>query len=345
MRVLRMTSAIALLAMSNPAASQLRSLDVPSDKGWQHARTGLILMGTLGDFRRVDLKDNGTSELDVSATYRTADSKSEASIYLYRPGLADLPLWFERSQTAMLLNRRIQTGSTAYGVVRFAGPGSTVPSGLRIVYPLAGRQTGATGLAMLPLGDWLVAVRLTSETMAPAALDSALDTVIGKIRWPRNIPPAKVANPVQPCSSRLKYKRAKQVKPNLSDALMASVLGMVVQQSREKGTSRARDTADYCLEENAGAAFSAYRQAESRSHYVLALGDAGVTAFVGPQISLDGDKGRYAVTLTDWDSSASYPAFTSMPSPRQVLEMLQHDAPVTSAGREGKNITVSSSAK
>lgn len=345
MRLLSILVGIALLAMTTPANSQLRKLDVPPDKGWQHARTGLILMGKLGDFQRDDLQDNGKSELDVSTTYRTADRRSIASIFLYRPGLVDVPMWFDRSHTVLLLNRQIKVGPSASGAIRFAAPGSTTQSALRIVYPLAGQQSAATGLAMIPFGEWLVAVRLTSDTMTQESLDAALISLIGKIRWPANIAAAKLANPVQPCPSPLKFKRAKLVQPDLGQALLASVMGLAVREKAEKEGAVTRNRPDYCLEASSGAEYSVYRSAASKSHYVVALGDAGVVAFVGPEFSLDGDKNRYGVTLHDWDSSDSYRAFNAMPSPRQVFDLVQRSSPVASASRGGKDIAISPAAR
>ena len=73
MRVSKAMLAGLLLLASGPAASQWRSLDVPADKGWQHAQTGLVLWGKFGAFERVSLQDRGVSEHDISTTYRTAD--------------------------------------------------------------------------------------------------------------------------------------------------------------------------------------------------------------------------------------------------------------------------------
>lgn len=345
MRLLSTILSVVILAASAPAASQLRTLDVPPDKGWQHARTGLILMGTLGDFQRASLRDNGTFELDVIATYRTADQKSTASIFLYRPGVLDVPLWFDRSHTVMLRNRDIKVGAPIGPVTRFVPPGSKTQSALRIVYPIAGQPSSATGLVMIPFGEWLVAVRLTSDTMEPAALDAALNGLIGKIRWPANIAAAKLANPVQPCPSPLKFKRAKLIQPNLGQALLSSVMGLAVREKAEKEGAATRNRPDYCLESSSGAEFSVYRSAASKSHYVVAIGDAGAVAFVGPEFSLDGDKNRYGVTLDDWDSSDSYPAFNAMPSPRQVFDLVQRSSPVASASRVGKDIAISPAAR
>ncbi len=335
---------VVALALAAPAAGQMRSLGVPNDKGWQHAQTGIILWGKFSTFERDDLRDNGTAELDISTTYRTADRKTTATIFLYRPGLVDVPLWFDRSHTAVLLNPTIKASGPA-NVVRFAPPGSATQSALRVVYPIAGRTDAATGLAMIPFGDWLVKVRLTSDAMDPAALDAALLEVIGRIRWPATIPSAKVATPVQPCPAKLKFKKAKPVPPDLGQAMLASVLGIAVRDKKDAPGFVAGNLADYCLEANAGPEYSVYRAAASTSSYVIAIGDSGAVVSVGPEFSLTGDKGRYGVSLTDKDSSDNYPAFSAMPSPQQVVAMIKSTRPIASAGRGGKTVTIAPPAR
>ncbi len=345
MRAFTIFIAASMVALAAPASGQLRALDVPNDKGWQHAQTGLILMGRLGDYQRSDLKDNGQEELDVSATYRSLDGKSTATLYLYRPGVHNLPMWFDRSHTAMTLNREIKLGPSTSGVARFAPPGRSIQSALRIVYPFSGQSAGASGLAMIPFGEWLVAIRLTSHSMDAPALDASLSDLIAKIRWPTTIAEANVATPVQPCSPPLKYKRAKLVQPDLGQALMSSVLSNAMRDVVKKDPARAAPSPDYCLDQSMGAPFSVYRASNNRTAYVMAIGDAGVAATVAPEFSLTGETSRYGVTLEDWDSSDSYPSFNAMPSPQQVMALLQGSRPVASAGRGNNTITVSPPAK
>lgn len=91
MRIWKLGVAAMLLTATAPAFGQWRELDVPGDKGWQHARTELILMPTLGRFQRTGIKDNGQSEFDISAAYDATDRKSTATVFIYRPGMGDLP--------------------------------------------------------------------------------------------------------------------------------------------------------------------------------------------------------------------------------------------------------------
>ena len=337
MRCLSWLISAALLAVASPASAGWRPLDVPNDKGWQHARTGLILMAKLGDFQRARLADNSTSELDVAATYYNADKSATADIYLYRPGIVDLPMWFDRSHYAMGMNDHFKLGAPFGSITRFALPGSTVESGLRVVHFRSDKPTGATGLAMAPLGDWLVAIRLTADVADAPKLEAMLADLMTKIRWPADRAIAKPAVPIAACSSPLKYKHAKVIKPDLTQALLGAAL------SSTKGDV-AKDAKPapppvYCRESTPSAEYTIYRPGDDEFTYVMAIGDAGVAAEVSPAITLTGGA-AYSVVLDTASSSDSYPNFNALPEPKQVFAMLGSMSPMSSASRTGKDITI-----
>ncbi len=328
----------AFMISAAPANSQLRSLDVPNDKGWQHARTGIILMSKLGNFQRSDLKDNGTSESDVSATYFSADKKDTASIYIYRQGIVSLPIWFDRSLYAMTTNPKISIGSPLGPITRFIPPNSRTESGLRIVFNLRGSDRGATGLAMVPFGEWLVAVRLTSPTMTSVQLDANLLEVLSKVRWPEKRPLDEVAVPIAPCPNSLKTKRAKVVPPDLAQALIGATLSSIVTTKTGQDSEKENRTVIYCREGMQTLDYGAYRGNADTKGYVLAIGDAGVGASVYPGFSLNGEKGQYSVTLARHDSLNSYPSFNALPEPKQVFALVMSRGPMSSTTRGGNSI-------
>jgi hypothetical protein len=327
-----------LVAATAPASAQLRSLNVPNDKGWQHAQTGLILMARLGEFQRTDLADNGTSELDVAATYQIGGEASTASVYLYRPGIDDLPMWFDRSLYLMGVNDRIQVGAPIGAITRFALPGSNIESGLRSVYTLNNNPEGATGLAIAPLGAWLVAIRLTSQRMNPTKLDATLAALMTKIRWPGDRTAPKTAIPIAPCASAIKYKRAKLIKPDLTQVLLSAALLATTAKSAK--SAQPSKPVIYCRADAASSDFTTYRANESRNSYVMAIGDAGIAVQVMPAISLSKDS-SFSVVLKTLSSSDIYPNYNALPDPKQVFALLGSASPMSRAGRGQQDITLS----
>jgi hypothetical protein len=340
MRLIVIAVAAFALAAGPAALADGRPLDVPAGKGWQHAQSGLILTAQLGELQRTKLEDLSQSELDVAATFWAPDKSTYATIYIYRPGLSDPAVWFDRSQLAMAHNGNYSLGVPSGPVTRFATPGSAVQNGLRVTHAMAGKPTGATALAMAPIGEWLVAIRLTSDTRDGAGVDAVMTDVINKIRWPAKAGSAVVPNPVQPCTTPIKFKKAKILKPDLGQSLLGATLSMMANDVAAKEEKEGPPPV-FCLEGTGSADYSVYRPVGTNDRYVMALGDGGIAASVFPQLSLDGKKGNYSVTLTDLDSADSYAGFNALPEPAQVFQMLMKMSPVSSTGRGSKNISLS----
>lgn len=333
---------VVALALASPAAGQMRSLGVPNDKGWQHARTGIILLSKLGEFQRSELRDNGSSELDVAAAYDAGTNADTATIYLYRPGIASLPMWFDRSQYAMMVNPQIQVAAPFGPIARVALPGSIVGSGLRMTYSLRGDK-GATGLLMVPYGEWLLAIRVTSRTKMAADVDAALLDLVAKVRWPEKRPAERVADPIAACLTQIKTRKAKLIQPDLAQALIGATLSNLVEQKREKEGDTGKPPV-FCRDRNASREFGMYRSDQSSNGYILAIGDSGISASVFPGISLNNRK-EFAVTLSTHDSSDTYPSFNALPEPEQLFSLVTSRGPMSRAMRGGNNIILAPSGK
>jgi hypothetical protein len=334
----------ASLALASPASGQMRLLDVPNDKGWQHAQTGIILTSKLGAFQRAKLSDNGTSELDISATYYGPNQVDTASIFLYRPGVANLPIWFDRSHHAMMVNPGIKAGSALGPIVRFAPPGSSVESGLRVAYALKDTDRGGTGLAMVPFGDWLLAIRLSSPSMSAAEVDATLLDLLSKIRWPSQRSTEQAAVPITSCTNTLKTRKAKLIKPDLAQALIGATLSNLAEEKAKAQPARSSRQPVFCRDGASRLEYSVYRSDMAPDGYLLAIGDAGISASVFPGLSLSNRK-EYAVTLTTHDSHDTYPSFNALPEPTQVLELVISRGPVSRAIRGANNIILAPTEK
>lgn len=225
MRVLMMVLA---LASATPLAA--RELAVPPDKGWQHQDTGLILTARLAGLPRTALSDTTQSEHDVMARFEAPDQSVAASVFLFRPAIADVALWFDRSATALQSNA-IFRGAVPVNAapVGFAAGGAPVASSLRQVFTKAEGPYRSTALAVMPLGEWIVAVRMSAKSLSADALDAGLMQLIGAIRWPATAPaaadaappaPALAAVPVTACAAPLTFRKAKLLKSNTTGVLM-----------------------------------------------------------------------------------------------------------------------------
>ena len=148
-----------LILAGGQARAEPRPLPVPATSGWQHAATGLVLRAKLAGYQRTSLDDEGTEELDVAANFSAPDDSAVVTLYIFRPALMSVPVWFDRSETQILLRDEYRNPQPIAEARAFAPPSSSAASALRRTYITGATEFKTTGLAMMPLGEWLVAIR------------------------------------------------------------------------------------------------------------------------------------------------------------------------------------------
>jgi len=342
----------ALLALIGGAAqAEARTLDLPANAGWQHAATGLVLRSRLAGYQRTWIDDSGTAELDISANFEAPDRSTVVTLYLFRPALMSVPVWFDRSETQILLRDEFHGVQPAAEARAFAPPGSTVASALRRVYVTGLDAYRTTGLAMMPMGEWLVAVRISSHDADPAALEARLDAVIAAIGWPEGATDGVPASVVADCPEPLEYaRRAKLQRPSMADALLGSALLGAAAQRADDATATESAPAVLCRDAPGKVEYGVYRDTAElkRQAYLMALGDAGRTISVAPSIGalVDGSKG-YMLSLGDLDRTLIFPNFDKLAPPDKALETVTSTAPISSFVRGadgGSTINISTDA-
>ncbi|WP_258044268.1 hypothetical protein [Sphingomonas citricola] len=340
MREWRLAGAV-LIGTIAAASADARDLAVPANKGWQHAQTGIILMPTLAGSSRTALSDATDGEFDVTAQYEAADKSVITTLFLFHPAAGDVALWFDRARAALEANKVIRDmAPTSATPVAFAAPGAGATSALKQVYASAGGQFRSTALAVVPVGDWLIALRMTAPALSAAQLDERMGQVIAGVRWPRaGTSAARTAVPVAACAAPLAYAKAKMVKPDLGDVLIGLSL---VSQAAAK-TAKPSTPVTWCRDGGSEQGYSVYRADQGTDGYTMALGDAGRVVSVAPSLMGQVNKtGTYSVTLRDVDGSAStLPSFNKMPAPAQVWSAVSSGKV---AGRvQGKEVTLDAS--
>lgn len=325
------------LATAAPAAD--RALPVPAGVGWQHALTSLILRAKIAGYSRVGLHDSGEDELDVVAQYQDAQNPDEIlTIFLFRPAIANVPIWFERSQV-QIETRDIYKGVTPTHPIPsfFIAPGAKTAGSMRQSYTPEAGNYRSTALALIPVRNWLVSIRLSSTTMDTSALDQKLGDVISAIGWPIDMGDAPAAASVPPCERPLEYKKARLLPPSMIDSLLGAA-GAIGPTKEDESTDNALPR--YCRDGDNRPLFSVYRDTNRPdAAYIMALGDAGRVIQVEPSLrGLMMEQPGFAVSMQDLAQTLIYPSFDKLPKPEQVLELVNKRAP-TSAARDG-DITI-----
>jgi hypothetical protein len=337
---MKFISAFLTVALTAPLAA--RDLNVPVDKGWMHAETGIVLQPQLAGLMRTALRDATQSERDVTAQFEAPDKSVVATIYVFRPAIANVGMWFDRSRTALEDRSTFKnTAPATADPVAFAAGGLSSLSSLRQVYSSPDGSFRSTALAIVSIGQWIVGVRMSATTLNAGELDGRLLQVVSAIKWPdTSATPSFAATPIKACATPIAFRNAKQMKPSGSDMLMSLIGGSIAAKQEAGQKNSPAPVPTWCRNGEASTEYGVYRSDGSPKGYVLALYDAGRVVSVYPSLmgQID-DTGTYSVSLEDVDGTVStFPAFSALPDPKQVWELIKKGKP--SGFAKGKTITV-----
>lgn len=330
-----------------PATAQkATSIDVPANASWKHAATGVILRPKIAGFPRGTIADSSSSELDVMIQYAEG-GPTAVTLYIFRPSLMSVPVWFDRSEAQILLRSEVYGSVTPAGPARaFAVPHAAATSALQRVYVPGLGDYKSTGLVMVPLGEWLVAVRASSKELDPAALEARLGEIVAGIVWPDKVAESLAAVPVAACADTLPYDRkAKAKKPDMTQALLGAVM-FAAAEDKSKDKKDGEVEADppkpsvWCREGESAREYGVYRTGDGYKGYVLAVGDAGITVSVGPAFPLEKEDPGFTLSVGMLDRNLVYPNFDRLPAPKVAFDAINRLSPVSSTTRGSKNITI-----
>lgn len=129
------------LALASVPVAAAEEIEVPPDAPFIHERTSIVFPPRLGDLHRRWVRDYGSAQYDVSAIYEAADGDTFLSFYVYRAGLPEASLWFDRLATIMAEREGFRPASHAsLEPAAYRPAGSEAPIGLALAYDIAPGQ-------------------------------------------------------------------------------------------------------------------------------------------------------------------------------------------------------------
>jgi len=330
--------ALSLLLLNLPALAAgqpaPRTLEVSANAAWKHAESEMILPPTVDGLARAEIMDLTNEELDIVANYGSERDGLWVTVYLYKTQIANVPLWFDRALTTIMLRPEYGLAGTAAPTpTAFIPPRASSASGLRAVLDVNAPNLRSTAVAIGPAAGFQLKIRISSASLDRAALDERLSRFIAGLRWPaEGTPPARAAVAILPCPSPLRLRNARLVRVEVADTLMDALGGISLSDEE-------RPAPVYCREPGpANAAYGVYRADGSRDSYLIALNDAGIALSLQEAIDFGaltgrGNSGRrIAMTLLDREATAVMPSFNRLPPPEQAVQ---------AAGAQGSTISVS----
>lgn len=321
-----------LLACYGQAAHAGEVQDGQKRGQWTHERTQLVLGPVLAGLQLYKVLSSAPRELDVHARYESADQKIFATVYVFRPAVGDLPLWFDRATATIEgADRWTIAATTEYGP--YVPPGQATANGLQAIYALGGGQFTSTAIAMVSIRGWLVKIRITSLSLDAAQLRTLMHEFQQQMGWPAELAIAPATTPLAACAKPLTFARTARSVRRSPDKAGASALAGALLESAERDPEIATPASAkrYCRDSVFGT-HGIYRVEGTSDQYLLAYNDAGRAASVRPSLGLfDGGKARsFAISYHELDRSLQYLDHDRLVSPEQLNAIVHSQKPLTS---------------
>lgn len=341
-----------IAAAQMPAAAQ-QALPLKPGKAWKHKHSGITVPATLAGTPREQGMAYAPDDLDVGLSFVVGNAAESLTFYVFRNTNGAVPVWFAQAQWG--IENRDTFGHPAIVVApeAFIPPGQTAASGLKAIYQPKGGNYRSTGVMLLPVGDWYVKIRASSQTRSPAELGAWMDAAPAQIEWPRKIADGPLATPVTDCAAPLAFPvEAKDAPKDGAADLMSGFLGMAVAQGKAKPTPESvamLANARWCRDSSQGGNAAAYRRDEDAARYLIAVGDNGNGIWVGPDagaaLMAETNKEkpaspRYSITLTMAAQNINFVAQDRLPSPQRVLAIIEANRSTTTVSTWGKTRSI-----
>lgn len=325
----------AFAATPTGAGNSSAMIVVDTAAAWTHAPTGLVLPPELDGFTRTSVSQNGQNFVDVTIGYADSAQSTTLTVYIFRAGWPQAPLWTDRLTMGMTstIERLGGKPDSAPTYTPFTPQGHASASALRVVQAIKGGPMRSTGAVVIPAGKWLFTMRMSSDKLDAAALDARLAQVAQAFAVPVPVQPLPPALPLVDCTDRLTLPKASHGEPwDRHGILTGAVLAKTEESPSKIPLGPDPLTTRLCRDAGSTRQFGIYRQPDSKSGYVIGLGDAGVTLEVRPSVIAQiFNKGpRFDLVLSAFDKTLIFPSYVAVPAPEQAIEALSQEKPEAS---------------
>ncbi len=311
-----------------------------SDAVWRHPIIDLSAPTTAGGFQREKVEAIAETERDILVRYRDDTTDSRAEIYIFRAGLDSPTIWGDRALDAILANEALGAPMRERSLVgAFTPPnGAGENSAFYASMALTGRDLASTGVVVLGHDGWLIKIRASSRDLDEGALGKRMTALLLDLDLGRSsvsYPPSEV---IQTCPDVLDFGG----KPQLFglDFISLAVVSMTALKERKANSPPELRSAEWCRDGSANTTATAYRRSDSKHEYVAAIGDAGLTVFVGRMSSMGMTRPRitYYGALSDGLMEKIYAPFSKLPRPETVLAAADQVGPIATIGAGPDNL-------
>ncbi|HYG47187.1 MAG TPA: hypothetical protein VD846_04510 [Allosphingosinicella sp.] len=322
-----------------------RPIELSAKAAFNHRHSKVQLPPVLAGLPRTKAMELEPDQLDTISEYATSDLSESYTVYIYRNVAGGLPVWFDGARR--MIERRAELGvATLHSAGEFVPPGRANASGLLATYGVAGTNYRSSGVALVPVGEWLIKLRASSRSLSPAQLDARMKAALAEIAWPDKMAPAPEAVAVAPCATSLALSGDAKPVGKDDESGAAMLVGALLGQggADEKPSDQPPPATRWCRDSIELPEAGVYRADERKDGYFLAIADAGRGISVGPSaahllIQADKEKPgreRYEVRLILLSQTMASTLLDRLPPPAQALAIAKEGRFATSFGTWGE---------
>lgn len=344
--VLKLAATLLLAAGALPTLAQTQ-LPVSQGEPFLHELTGITFPSAVFDVPRAQVLDFGNSQYDVSANYMTEEQDLVISIYAYRAGFTNIPVNFDVALSAITEHGQYTPDEAAnLAPVIFTPEGHTESDSAFVTFDATpGGRFEAGGLALVPHGQWIVKVRISSNRHTREELAELITAVVDEIELP--VPPSGSgeAYVVTACEQPLNLQLGKVIEPEPAELIAQTILlTSVIEASDDTDSDAIFPTVQWCRDPDYPD-MNIYRPVSSAGGYAMLLSDSGTALRVGlpaggiSEFLLARERGVIGVTFADSNGSTLVALVDGLPDPREVGQLLQGYPPLARSDRAG-NIAI-----
>lgn len=243
---------------------------------------------------------------DLVLSYRELETGTVMTVYFTSSAVPNASLWFDQARHAIQHNPAFRI-DTAAGTEQSFAAGGGHANGRAVSYRASGGGMRATAMAMVSTGGRILKLRISSARLDHAELLRRVVTAAQSLQWPTSSA-ARTVDTLEGCSGATAPSTGSARRVPRSPELVRETAAFLLRSLAEVRA------ATLCRGARAGL-IGVYGGAGTG--YVVALGDAGLTARVRPL----GRDNLHVVEFFTFDSAHVAGLFEGMPSPEQALEV------------------------
>lgn len=345
---------LGLLTAPLAAASAQSPIELEIGASWEHPHSGITVPDKLGGLNRGSATEFADDFLNIGFSFADPEGADEISFYIYRHTNGAVPVWFRQAQTAIETRDIYAEPELAFGVEQYGWPGAEEWQGLRAIYATPrSRYSTTTAVVLFSVDGWLVKMRVSSSDKNPQEIGQMIDAAFSELTAPEAKLAQSPAIAVEDCDDKLRFKKARDARPDAGSAILGALLGGIVSRSEESKEgeeiiSEPEPAKVWCRDGALSPTQVAYRADGASDAYLLAIGDSGVGISVGPdtagqllQTERRNSKPNYSITLITDSKRINFVSQNRLPSLQRVVEIVNANRTVSTVSTWGDDQTIS----